>query len=65
MLMTNISAMTGKALYKITLAVITRSAIFQVKLTMEKESKKLVPSSLGSKEVHSQRECQGMSFSYI
>ena len=57
--------MTGKALNKITLAVITRRAIFRVKLTMEKESKKLVPSSLGSKEVHSQRECQGMSFSYI
>ena len=57
--------MTGKALNKITLAVITRRAIFRVKLTMEKESKKLVPSSLGSKEVHSQRDCQGMSFSYI
>ena len=57
--------MAGKALNKITLAVITTRAIFRVKLNMEKESKQLVPSSLGSKEVHSKWECQGMSFSYI
>ena len=51
---------------KITLAVITRRAIFRVKLTMEKVSETLVPSSLSSsKQVHSRRECQGMSFSYI